>query len=322
VTGVTLFLPLLKLSLLDFDHVSTDKDSTIVLIQSSNKPCKILISALIAKNFWGNYPQFLTLTTSAFPSSLKSCGVARQFINASDKKFGIAITSTNAELAKFELTDAWQPVEHEFRDGTQETLLLTTKPRLLVLNRSQPMMSNETETIPYDKKKHDAEGYKAFSYVVVWFLNDNNKPLSELPFRLRCSGYAGTTFLKHYSYYNVADCFCKQFLATYKFLTNDRAIDKNEIFYSHGVYQPTFVRKQVTSSVNGQKSSAVITDGFVQPTPDNFASLIIKNGSEISIKIKQLIQTTKSWLKSESDTPRVEVSDDNAVQASLTPELM
>ena len=233
-----------------------------------------------------------------------------QFFNASDKKFGIAITGTNAELAQFELIDNWQPVEHEFRDGTQETLLLTTKPKLLVLNRSQAMMSNETETIPYDKKIHDTQGYKAFSYVVIWFLDDNNQPLSELPFRLRCSGYAGTTFLKYYSYYNVTDCFCKQFLATYKSLTGDRAIDKNEIFYAHGVYQPTFVRKLVTSSVNGQKSSAVITDSFVQPTPDNFASLIIKNGGEVSSKIKQLIQTTKSWLKSDADSQQVAMSDD------------
>lgn len=171
---------------------------------------------------------------------------------------------------------------------------------------------------------------------MVWFLDDNNKPLSELPFRLRCSGYAGTTFLKHYSYYNVADCFCKQFLSTYKSLTSDRAIDKNEVFYAHAAagaarrsegtasnsssHQPTFVRKLVTSSVNGQKSSAVITNSFVQPTPDNFASLIIKNGGEVSSKIKQLIQTTKSWLKSESDTPRVEVCDDNAVQAAIATE--
>ena len=243
-----------------------------------------------------------------------------QFINASERKFGIGITGTNAELAKLDLTDSWQPVKHEFRDGTQETLLLTQKPKLLILNRSQAMMSNETETIPYDKKIHDTQGYKAFSYVVIWFLDDNNQPLSELPFRLRCSGYSGLTFLQHYSYYNVADSFCKQFLATYKSLTSDRAIDKNEVFYAHAIYQPTFVRKLVTSSVNGQKSSAVITDSFVQPTPDNFASLIIKNGGEVSSKIKQLIQTTKSWLKSESDTPRVEVSDDNAVQAALAPE--
>jgi hypothetical protein len=126
------------------------------------------------------------------------------------------------------------------------------------------------------------------------------------------------TFLQNYSYYNVTDSFCKQFLTTYKSLTGDRAIDKNEVFYSHGVYQPTFVRKQVTSSVNGQKSSAVITDGFVQPTPDNFASLIIKNGGEVSSQIKQFIQTTKSWLKSDADTQQLANSDINGVQAGLT----
>ncbi len=220
-----------------------------------------------------------------------------QFLNASTKNFGIAITSANAELAKFELIDSWRTIEHEFADNSQETLLITQKPKLLVLNRSQAMMSNETETITYDKKKHDAEGYKAFSYVVVWFLDDNNKPLSELPFRLKCSGFSGLTFLQSYSYYNVADSFCKQFLATYKSLTGDRAIDKNEVFYAHAVYQPKLVRKKVTSNVNGQSSFAVMTDGFVEPTKDNFAQLIIKNGSEISNKVKEHQRDTKSWLK-------------------------
>jgi hypothetical protein len=29
---------------------------------------------------------------------------------------------------------------------------------------------------------------------VVWFLDNNNKPLSQLPFRLKCSGYSGTVW--------------------------------------------------------------------------------------------------------------------------------
>lgn len=243
-----------------------------------------------------------------------------QFINASDEKFGIAITSSNAELARFELIDSWQPVEHEFRDGNTETLLLATQPKLLVLNRSQPMMSNETETIPYDKKKHDAGDYKAFSYLVVWFLDQDNNPLSELPFRLKCSGYSGLTFIQNYVYYNNPRSFCQQFLATYKSLTGDRAIEKNELFYAHAVYRPTLVRARVTSSINGQSNIAVLTSGFLEPTSDNFASLIIKNGGEVSDKIKQSIQTTKSWLKSEADTQQFANSDAHCNQASLTPE--
>ncbi len=270
-----------------------------------------------------------------------------QFLNASSKNYGIAITPSNAELAGFQLIFAeanrrsegtsadssprWQLIEHEFSDGTNETLLVTNRPRVLILNRSIPLMSNEFETIPYDKEKFILGEYKAFSYVVVWFLDNNNKPLSELPFRLKCSGYAGLTFLKNYSYYNNASSFCKKFLHVYKSLTKDRAVDKNDIFYAHGVYQPMLTRKKATSSINGQSSFAVMTNSFLEPTEANFPSLIIKNGSEVSNKIKEFIQTTKPWLQIESIKPESRNSqtqaelkttekEQNGIEAGLTPE--
>ena len=257
-----------------------------------------------------------------------------QFLNASSKNYGIAITPSNAELAGFQLTDSWKPIEHEFSDGTNETLLVTDRPRILIINRSQPLMSNEFEIIPYDKEKFILGEYKAFSYAVVWFLNNKNQPLSELPFRLKCSGYAGLTFLKNYSYYNNPSSFCKKFLQVYKTLTKDRAVDKNDVFYAHGVYQPILTRKKATSSINGQSSFAVMTDSFLEPTEANFASLIIRNGSEISNKIKEFIQTTQSWLEIESVKPesdrvqtqpesetleQPETAEQNGIE-SLTPE--
>lgn len=263
-----------------------------------------------------------------------------QFLNANSQKYGIAITPSNAELAEFKADESWQAVEHEFNDGTRETLLVTKQPRLLILNRSQPLMSDGIKTMPYSKVKFAEGGFKAFSYVVVWFLDHNNQPLSKLPFRLKCSGYAGLTFLKNYSYYNNPNSFCKHFLNVYKTLTGDRAIDKNDIFYAHGVYQTELVRKKATSSHNGQSSFAVMTDSFVEPTPANFAALIIKNGSTLSCKIKQLLETTKSWLKTEAveleteeqfvtiNTPQFESTRvwrqkaliQNGVEAGLTPE--
>ncbi len=252
-----------------------------------------------------------------------------QFLNAGSKNYGLAITSANAELAKFEPSDRWQQIEHEFADGTNETLWVTQQPRLLILNRSQPLMSNDTQTIPYNKTKFTEGEYKAFSYLVVWFLDDRNQPLSQLPFRLKCSGYAGLTLIKNYSYYNNPHSFTKKFLQVYKTLTGDRAIDKNDVFYAHAVYQPTLTRKKATSSINGQSSFAVMTDCFLEPNPSNFGSLIIRNGSEVSNKIKELIETTKPWLKTESVQPEdehpepqveIEVSEQNGVEAGLTPE--
>ena len=255
-----------------------------------------------------------------------------QFLNASNQKFGIAITPSNAELAGFRSTDSWKAIEHEFSDGTNETLLVSQQPRLLILNRSQPLMSNGVVTLPYIKAKFAEGEYKAFSYVVVWFLDDDNQPLSELPFRLKCSGYAGLTFLKNYSYYNNSNSFCRHFLNTYKSLTGDRTINKNDVFYAHGVYQPNLVRQKATSSQNGQSSFAVMTDSFIEPTPANFGSLIVKNGSPVSYRIKELIDTTKSWLKTEAVEPEIEesselsmedeaaVSSQNGIEAGLTPE--
>lgn len=256
-----------------------------------------------------------------------------QFLNASSQNYGIAITPSNVELAGFRACDGWRAIEHEFSDGTHETLLVTQQPRLVILNRSQPLMSDGITTMPYSKVKFSAGEFKAFSYVVVWFLDQDNQPLSELPFRLKCSGYAGLTFLKNYSYYNNPNSFCKQFLNVYKTLTGDRAIDKNDIFYAHGVYQPNLIRQKATSSYNGQSSFAVMTDSFTEPTTANFASLIIKNGSTLSYKIKQLLETTQSWLKTETIEPEAEeqsiiadvsrgnsIEDRNGVEAGLTPE--
>jgi hypothetical protein len=229
-----------------------------------------------------------------------------QFLNADSQKYGIAVTSTNAEIAQFELLDTWQSIEHQFNDGTNETLFVTQNPKLLILNRAKPMMSNATETIPYNKDKCKQEGYTAFSYVLVWFLDNKNKPISKLPFRLRCSGFSGLTFLRNYDYHHNPHSFCKQFLTVYQSLTNDRAIDKNEVFYAHAVFQPQLVRQKVTSSLNGQSSLAVVTDGFVEPNPTNFPSLIIKNGSPTSNQIKHLIESTASWLQLESVSSKTE----------------
>ena len=176
---------------------------------------------------------------------------------------------------------------------------------MTVFNRSVAMMSDGAKTVPYDRKLKERD-YSAFSYIVVWLLDQANQPLSTLPFRLRCSGYAGTTLLKNYQYYNNPNSFTKKFLEVYKSLTGDRSINKNEIFYAHGVYCPNLVRERVTSSYNGQSSFAVVVNSFIQPTPQNFSSLIIKNGSKVSNQIKEYQETTKSWLKGEQLKESVE----------------
>jgi hypothetical protein len=49
-----------------------------------------------------------------------------------------------------------------------------------------------------------------------------------------------------------------------------------------------------------------VVNSFIQPTPQNFSSLIIKNGSKVSNQIKEYQETTKSWLKGEQLKESVE----------------
>ena len=72
-----------------------------------------------------------------------------------------------------------------------------------------------------------------------------------------------------------------------------------------------------------------MTDSFIEPTKDNFASLIIKNGSIVSNQIKEFIETTKPWLKTESVEPErdeieanltIEANKQNGASAVIVPE--
>ena len=65
-----------------------------------------------------------------------------------------------------------------------------------------------------------------------------------------------------------------------------------------------------------------MTDSFVEPNKDNFGSLIIKNGSPTSDKIKELIETTSSWLKTETvesidpkDSTQISQTQENEVDS-------
>lgn len=249
-----------------------------------------------------------------------------QFLNGSSTIYGFAITQANAEMTGFEPTPDWEFIDYEFVNGDLDKLYITKSPRVLCINRSRPLMQSKdpgnSKIMPYEKEIFNADEYKAFSYMVIWPVDANNQLLSESPLRLKCSGYAGISFLKNFDYYNNNDSFCRNFLQTYKNLTSDRAINKNDVFYAHGVYQPNLVRQKVTSSYNGQSSFAVVADSFLVPDTSNFASLIVRNGSDVSDRIKQQIEDTKSWVDiSEPEEPTAdEVNSEGQELISLTPD--
>lgn len=223
-----------------------------------------------------------------------------QFIRGSTHKFGLGIDLLNAQKAGFKANRAWRQTTHEFGSGNEEQIFLTRQPRMLVLNRSVTMMSDNGRDIYLYDHEH-CRGYKAFSYWIVWFVDANNQPLSRLPFRLKCTGYQGTSLIKLYDHPQEENTFCDRFLEIYRSLARNPQVNDEALLLAHAVYQPNLVRELRASRINSQnKSMTVQAKDFVVPTRENFGSLLIKNGSTLSQWIVKFMMDTKPWLREDA----------------------
>ena len=220
-----------------------------------------------------------------------------QFIRGSANKFGLGIDSLNAKKAGWHANSLWQQIQHEFNNGSESQICLSRQPRMLVLNRSQTMMTDNGRNI-YAYDRENCKGYKAFSYWVVWFLDRNNQPLSRFPFRLKCAGYQGTSLMKLYDYPNETNTFSQNMSLLYQQLSGRTQIVDRERFLAHAVYQPNLVREMKAPRSNPQHGSmTVITKDYLVPTRNNFTSLLIINGSHLSQWIVKFMQDTTPWLR-------------------------
>ena len=227
-----------------------------------------------------------------------------QFLNPyKSPSWGIAIKKNQAEIAGFVPDRTWIETEHKFKGSDRaETLYLSQEPRLLILNRSRLVKSSPSGEISLYNHAIDfdlAKNWKKFTYAVIWFLGEDNKPLSTLPFRLRISGQAGMSFINHYRNYTGASCFCGEFFKLYKELNPaDRDNAKNDLFWAHAIYAPKLAEKEAKSKLTGESSEVCMTVGFLKPTKNNFFDLIVskKANQELSDRILEQVEKTKAWI--------------------------
>lgn len=253
-----------------------------------------------------------------------------QFLNASTKKFGIAVTVDNAELAEFRPDTTWQLDEHEFvSTGEITNIFWTQAPRMLVLGSSPLLMQAKSEDynpILFDRNIYNGDHFNAFSYKVVYFLDKNNKPLSKIPFRIKLSGYAGTTFNQKFSNYRDNKAFCSMVLKVYKKLSGDKSKKgKSESFYAHAVFMPTFKRENVTNAM-GLSSFAVKVVSFVEPTEENFLAILLSVKNPENAFVAEAIEATKDWIdkskwekdKKEDNEEKIAVIDSKYSELEFT----
>jgi len=244
-------------------------------------------------------PTNLGLNDADFAGGLNSIPYA-QFINPSgpdSEVWGIGIKKGSADLAGFKPDENWQLISHQFGESAySEELYISSTPRVIVLNQGKLLMQSKNggKYFEFDPDLREKGGFeKVFSYVVIWFVGENNEPLSDKPFRLRCSGKPGGSFRQNF-YSGNPKCFAKMFLNLYQDLSEDKT-PKNWLFFAHTIYQPKIEIEEITLQ-NKSKVYVATTKSFVEPSLDNFVDIAIANGCDLSMKIREAMATSESWL--------------------------
>lgn len=203
---------------------------------------------------------------------------------------GIGIKPEQAELAGFKPDSSFKKVEHYF--GEQQTeVFLASAPRLLVLNKSKQLYMksrNEgsyTEKFNLNQYTENKANYKIWGYAVVMFLSQDNKFLSELPFRIKSNGVAGISFMECWNggKTNTPNLFAHLF-KQYQQVTGKKLEPIS--FKSHMIYEPTFERKMVGKG-NNQSPVCFTTDFKKYELQDGLISR--------SQEIVDFVELTKSW---------------------------
>jgi len=189
-----------------------------------------------------------------------------QFFNPSySNNMGLGITEENAQKANFKPDETFELVDHVFGGSDTPTKVYLTKtPRLLVLTRQKGLfMQRNEEKAPlekFDSKVFKKPEYKAWGYRSILFIDKNNQPLSEIPFRLKLGGCAGQSFRHNFDY---GGNFCDgPTLFAYlfsEFKKQTKRVQEPVSFRSHMIFEPIFEKKKVGDK---QKNWACVTTGY------------------------------------------------------------
>ena len=238
--------------------------------------------------------------------------------------YGFALTKKDAEACSFSVPDGWEFVEHEFASGSKETVLMTLKPRLLIIAKTPTYLKSrekgeirgkirekgeligEMRNIPeYWQNKHL---YKPASWSWCYVLNEENESCNSVPIRISLGGASGASFNASWLQYQTKELprggFCCEMEKIYAQSRNQDYKPMGELFHAHCVYEPIFEADE-----RGTKPDTALVSVVNSYTPASMASLIT-NGSQLSEKIKLSRETVKDWKPQSKDALNEAEEDD------------
>jgi hypothetical protein len=189
------------------------------------------------------------------------------------KHCGYFIPASQLELAGWRGTPT--TIAYTYNSGESETGLLLTAPRMVIATASPLGTFNRQETLKekslvivgeWDKSHKQNPNYGNFQIYLILFLNEQNRPLHEIPFRLTAKGAHQGTLSQQWQKS------CRDVMRHLAAATGKTYRPPNEKLMSLFVFQPIFQRRPVGKI---QKSPACCVDDYVKPTPANWMEFFL-----------------------------------------------
>ncbi len=206
-----------------------------------------------------SYPYFQALRGEVDPSH---CGY---FIPLSQ----LEKSSWHTELKAENMTT------YTYNNGMAEVGLLLTSPRMII-NPISPLMmfdrasSTKAETLvvlgEWNRTLSDDPNIGNYQVYLIIFLDENNQPLHDIPFRFTAKGAQQASLNAQWQLLCTAVARCQASAAKTRFYPRNNAYNMLCIF------QPIIARKLVGTKT---KSLCCYIDGFVAPTMDNWRSFFV-----------------------------------------------
>ncbi|MEM7554701.1 MAG: DUF5895 domain-containing protein [Cyanobacteria bacterium P01_A01_bin.84] len=230
---------------------------------------------------------------------------------------GLAIKLENARAVGFVPDANWQQVDYEFSSGI-ETVLITTKPRVVIVRRG-PLSVKDRETgvkLGTLKKNYDAFladklKFKTFTRYLIFLVGEDKKFLHELPLQMTLHGAAGASFSKSYCDYQQGRAvggFTAELEQAYAAFRKQPWMPKGPLFHAHGIFCPIIECEERGIATNTVLVASTVD--YIHPTLSTLTQHLIASDSKESEKIATTFEEYKEFAKEpeKQEVPKVPVA--------------
>ena len=217
--------------------------------------------------------------------------------------YGLAVKLDNAKIVGFTPDEDWQPVDHEFSTGEVETLLINTRPRLVVVRRSPVFIKYRDSGIllgrlsdHYDTFMADKLSFKTLTRYLVFLVGKDKKFLHQTPLRLSLSGAASASFGQAYRKIREGQAvggFTVELEQAYADFRRQSLERKGPLFHAHGIFCPYI---EVEEAGSGENTALIAsTVDYEHPTGANFIDYAIASNSPEASLISETFEEYKDF---------------------------